>query len=244
MQKNKTLLAFLDDVYEDLELWYPKLRLEEAGYRAEMRRAGNQDLHRQARLSRHAGFAAEGRERDDFCGLLVPGGFMPDKLRRDPKVLSLTREFYEEDKLVAFICHGGWIPISAKILKGKRVTGSLGIKDDLENAGGLWVNEPVVEDGNLISSRTPRDLAPFGTRWCRFLDAKRAMNDLGKFLVLVGLLIAAIGALLWSGWAKAGLAGCPATSIIPRAISVFIFPIVTCLVISVVLTVLMWLFRK
>ena len=87
---------------------------------------------------------------------------MPDKLRRDAKVLSLTREFFEQGKLVAFICHGGWIPISAKILKGRRVTGSRGIKDDLENAGAIWVDEPVVVDGNLISSRTPRDLAAFG----------------------------------------------------------------------------------
>ncbi len=106
---------------------------------------------------------------EDFCGLLVPGGFMPDKLRRDAKVLSLTREFYESGKLVAFICHGGWIPVSAKILRGKRVTGSLGIKDDLENAGGIWVDEPVVVDGNLISSRTPRDLAPFGEAMVEFL---------------------------------------------------------------------------
>ncbi len=98
----------------------------------------------------------------DFCGLLIPGGFMPDKLRRDVKVLSLTREFFEEGKLVAFMCHGGWIPISAKILKGRKVTGSRGIKDDLENAGGIWVDEAVVRDCNLISSRTPLDLAAFG----------------------------------------------------------------------------------
>ena len=110
----------------------------------------------------------------DFCGLLVPGGFMPDKLRRDAKVLSLTREFFEAGKLVAFICHGGWIPISAKILRGKRVTGSLGIKDDLENAGAIWVNEPVVVDGNLISSRTPRDLAPFAKAMVDFLEAGSA----------------------------------------------------------------------
>ena len=95
---------------------------------------------------------------------------MPDKLRRDPKVLSLTREFFERGQLVAFICHGGWIPISAKILKGRKVTGSLGIKDDLENAGGIWVNEPVVMDVNLISSRTPRDLAPFAAAMVKFLD--------------------------------------------------------------------------
>jgi protease I len=105
----------------------------------------------------------------DFCGLLIPGGFMPDKLRRDAKVLSLTREFFEHGKLVAFICHGGWIPISAKILKGRKATGSLGIKDDLENAGAIWVDAPVVRDGNLISSRTPLDLAAFGKAMVDFL---------------------------------------------------------------------------
>jgi protease I len=105
----------------------------------------------------------------DFIGLLIPGGFMPDKLRRDAKVLLLTREFFEQGKLVAFICHGGWIPISARILKGKRATGSLGIKDDLENAGAHWADEPVVVDGNLISSRTPRDLAPFAKAMVEFL---------------------------------------------------------------------------
>jgi protease I len=105
----------------------------------------------------------------DFCGLLIPGGFMPDKLRRDPEVLALTRSFFKEGKLVAFICHGGWIPISAKLLKGKRVTGSRGIKDDLENAGATFVDEPVVVDKNLISSRTPRDLAPFAKAMLDFL---------------------------------------------------------------------------
>src|SRR4029450_10230766 len=105
----------------------------------------------------------------DFLGLLIPGGFMPDKLRRDAKVLSLTREFFEQGKLVAFICHGGWIPISARILKGKRATGSRGIKDALENAGAIWIDEPVVVDGNLVSSRTPRDLAPFAKAMVDFL---------------------------------------------------------------------------
>src|ERR1700749_2164182 len=166
----KTLLTFVDDIYEDLELWYPKLRLEEAGY--QMRVAGPE----LKTYSGKHGYPAlsdaliSQMNSNDFCGLLVPGGFMPDKLRRDPKVLSLTREFFEQGKLVAFICHGGWIPISAKILKGKRVTGSRGIKDDLENAGGIWVDEPVVIDGNLISSRTPRDLAPFGKAMVDYLN--------------------------------------------------------------------------
>src|SRR5690606_13724633 len=98
-----------------------------------------------------------------------PGGFMPDKLRSVPEVLHLTREFHAQGKLVAFICHGGWIPISAKILSGRRVTGSLGIKDDLENAGALWVDEPVVIDGNLISSRSPKDLPAFAKAMVEFL---------------------------------------------------------------------------
>ncbi len=163
------ILTFLDDIYEDLELWYPKLRLEEAGWTTlaaapELRRySGKHGYPAKADL-----LLSEARSAD-FTGLLIPGGFMPDKLRRDPKVLSLTREFHSAGKLVAFICHGGWIPISAKILNGRRATGSLGIKDDLENAGAIWVDAPVVVDGNLISSRTPKDLAPFGKAMVDFL---------------------------------------------------------------------------
>jgi protease I len=171
MEKTKTVLAFLDDIYEDLELWYPKLRLEAAGYTVKCAAPEIKTYAGKHGYPAASDLLLKDALSKDFCGLLVPGGFMPDKLRRDAKVLSLTREFYEAGKLVAFICHGGWIPISAKILKGKRVTGSLGIKDDLENAGGLWVNEPVVVDGNLISSRTPRDLAPFGETMVKFLEA-------------------------------------------------------------------------
>ena len=171
MQKNKTVLAFLDDVYEDLELWYPKLRLEEAGYALKCAAPEIKTYVGKHGYPAASDLLLKDARSEDFCGLLVPGGFMPDKLRRDAKVLSLTREFFEQGKLVAFICHGGWIPISAKILKGKRVTGSLGIKDDLENAGGIWVNEPVVVDGNLISSRTPKDCAPFAAAMVKFLDA-------------------------------------------------------------------------
>jgi protease I len=169
--QNKTLLAFLDDVYEDLELWYPKLRLEAAGYGLKCAAPEIRTYAGKHGYPAAADLPLQEADSHDFCGLLVPGGFMPDKLRRNAKVLALTREFFQQGKLVAFICHGGWIPISAKILQGRRVTGSLGIKDDLENAGGLWVNEPVVVDGNLISSRTPRDLAPFGEAMVKFLDA-------------------------------------------------------------------------
>ena len=173
----KTLLTFVEDLYEDLELWYPKLRLEEAGYNM---RAVGPELKTYA--GKHGypakadGLLSETRSAD-FCGLLIAGGFMPDKLRRDPKVLSLTREFFEQGKLVAFICHGGWIPISAKILKGKRATGSVGIKDDLENAGAIWVDAPLVVDGNLISSRTPRDLPRFAHGMVQFLNQIQAQTQ-------------------------------------------------------------------
>jgi len=92
---------------------------------------------------------------------VIPGGFMPDKLRRDDKVKELVREFAESDKLVAAICHGGWIPISAGVYRGVKVTGSPGIKDDLINAGAIWKDAPVVIDRNFVSSRKPDDLPHF-----------------------------------------------------------------------------------
>lgn len=166
----KTLLSFVDDIYEDLELWYPKLRLEEAGHATRLAAPELRTFTGKHGYPAKADLLLRDAHSNDFCGLLIPGGFMPDKLRRDEKVLSLTREFFQQGKLVAFICHGGWIPISAKILRGKRATGSRGIKDDLENAGAIWVDAPVVIDGNLISSRTPLDLAPFGQAMVEFLN--------------------------------------------------------------------------
>jgi protease I len=158
----KRVLMFVDDIYEDLELWYPKLRLIEAG--AEVTIAGPKAGQKYA--GKHSypcvsdATIAEMRE-SDFDGLVVPGGFMPDKLRRDPKVLQLTRDFAEAKKLVAVICHGGWIPISAGVYRGVRVTGSPGIKDDLVNAGAVWEDNALVVDRNFVSSRKPDDLPEF-----------------------------------------------------------------------------------
>ncbi|MCI0683272.1 MAG: type 1 glutamine amidotransferase [Gemmataceae bacterium] len=166
---NKQLLAFVGDIYEDLELWYPKLRLEAAGCRMTLAGEEIRTFAGKHGYPAPADALVTQVQSQDFAGLLVPGGFMPDKLRRNAHVLRLTRDFFEQGKLVAFICHGGWIPISAKILKGKRATGSLGIKDDLENAGAIWVDEPVVIDGNLISSRTPKDLPALGEAMVEFL---------------------------------------------------------------------------
>ena len=156
------VLMFVDDVYEDLELWYPKLRLQEAG--AHVTVAGPQGEH--VYKGKHgypcrSDAAIELMEADDFQGLVIPGGFMPDKLRRDEKVKQLTREFAKSEKLVAAICHGGWIPISAGVYRGVRVTGSPGIKDDLVNAGAVWQDAAVVVDRHFVSSRKPNDLPEF-----------------------------------------------------------------------------------
>ncbi len=158
----KRILMFVGDIYEDLELWYPKLRMLEAGARVVV--AGQEAKHRY--VGKHGypcvsdAAIAELRV-NEFDGLVVPGGFMPDKLRRDPAVLEMVREFNTAGKLIAAICHGGWIPISAGIYRNVRVTGSLGIKDDLVNAGAIWEDKPVVVDRYFVSSRNPEDLPDF-----------------------------------------------------------------------------------
>lgn len=158
----KRILIFVGEIYEDLELWYPKLRLIEAG--AEVVVAGPEAHKTYAGKNGYpcvSDAAIADMNEADFDGLILPGGFMPDKLRRDPKVKSLTREFAEAGKLVAAICHGGWMAISAGVYKGVRVTGSPGIMDDLINAGALWEDTPVVVDRNFVSSRKPDDLPDF-----------------------------------------------------------------------------------
>lgn len=158
----KRVLVFVGDIYEDLELWYPKLRLIEAG--ADVVVAGPEAHKKYAGKNGYpcvSDAAINDMRSEDFDGVVCPGGFMPDKLRRDPKVLSLIREFAAAGKLVAAICHGGWMPISAKVYRDVRVTGSPGIKDDLENAGAIWFDEPVVTDRHFVSSRKPEDLPDF-----------------------------------------------------------------------------------
>ncbi len=158
----KRILILVGDDYEDLELWYPKLRLIEAG--AQVTVAGQQAdklYHGKNGYPCKADAGINGLNSADFHGLVCPGGWMPDKLRRDPKVLSLTREFAAAGKLVAAICHGGWIPISANVYRGVKVTGSPGIKDDLINAGGLFADTAVVVDRHFVSSRKPDDLPDF-----------------------------------------------------------------------------------
>ena len=172
--EGKRILAFVDHDYEDLELWYPKLRLEEAGMRVTV--AGPKA--RTTYNGKH-GYPCESdaaiadMKEPDFAGLVIPGGFAPDKLRRDPNVLALTRAFDASGKMIAFICHAGWIPISAKILKGVRATSTPGIRDDMENAGVEWVDAPAVADRHFITARRPPDLPDFLKAMLAFLEAAK-----------------------------------------------------------------------
>lgn len=159
---DRRVLILVGDIYEDLELWYPKLRLIEAG--AEVVVAGPEAGAHYAGKHGYpcvSDAAIRDMREGDFDGLVVPGGFMPDKLRRDPAVLDLVRAFDAAGKAIASVCHGGWIPISAGVYRGVRVTGSPGIKDDLINAGAHYEDAAVVVDRHHVSSRRPDDLPDF-----------------------------------------------------------------------------------
>jgi protease I len=170
----KKIIAIVDDAYEDLELWYPRVRMEEEGWKVVVAGPEKGRIY----TGKHgypcrtdAAFPELGA--GDFDALLVPGGFAPDKMRRDARVLALTRDMNAAGKLIAFICHAGWVLISAGILKGKRATSTVGIRDDMQNAGAVWVDEPLVVDGNLVSSRTPADLAMFARGMVDWLGRQR-----------------------------------------------------------------------
>lgn len=158
----KRVLTFVGDIYEDLELWYPKLRLIEEG--AEVIVAGELANHVYSGKNGYpctSDAAISQMNEPDFDAILLPGGFMPDRLRRLESVKKLIQDFAKSGKCIAAICHGGWLAISAGVYRGVETTGSLGIKDDLENAGAFWVDAPVVVDRNFVSSRKPDDLPWF-----------------------------------------------------------------------------------
>jgi protease I len=159
--QGKTILFFAGPLYEDLELWYPKIRLEEEEASTVVAGTGEKTYQGKRGYPLTVDTSVEEIEAAEFDALVIPGGYAPDIMRRSPKLLQLTREIYQAGKPVAFICHAGWVPISAGIVKGKRGTSVGAIKDDLVNAGMLWEDSAVVVDGNLISSRTPADLPQF-----------------------------------------------------------------------------------
>ncbi|MFN6140196.1 MAG: type 1 glutamine amidotransferase domain-containing protein [Planctomycetota bacterium] len=170
----KRVLTFVGDIYEDLELWYPKLRLIEEG--AQVVVAGEEANRVYAGKNGYpctSDVAISDMHESQFDAVLLPGGFMPDRLRRLESVKKLIRGFAHSKKCVAAICHGGWLAISAGVYRGVKTTGSLGIKDDLENAGAIWVDAPVVVDRHFVSSRKPDDLPWFAKAMVDVIAAQR-----------------------------------------------------------------------
>lgn len=160
----KRIALLAEDNYQELELWYPLLRFREAGAQVTVVGQAKGKIHR-SKLGYEvtADIAASEASAQDFDAVVIPGGYAPDIMRRNPAMVGLVRDAYRLDKVVAAICHAGWMLASADIVRGKRLTSYYSIKDDMVNAGAKWVDEPVVHDGNLITSRTPQDL-PF---FCR-----------------------------------------------------------------------------
>lgn len=151
------------DLFEDLEFWSVAMRVREAGFQVLVigTKAGVTYTSKSGGLTTTSEAASSELTADDLRALLVPGGFAPDKMRRDKDMLRLVRDMDSAGKVLGFICHAGWVAASAKIIGQRKVTGSLGIKDDLENAGGIWLDEPAFRDGNRVWGRVVDDIPAY-----------------------------------------------------------------------------------
>jgi deglycase len=162
--------VLIEDLYQVLEVWYPYLRLREEGIETVLIGSGTKKEYKSKE-----GYPAleELSLRDakisELDGVIIPGGYAPDILRRHAEVNTFVRNMHEKGKLVAAICHAGWVLISAGIVKGKKATSFFAIKDDMINAGAVFIDKEVVVDGNLITSRTPDDLPAFCTQIIKYL---------------------------------------------------------------------------
>ena len=158
----KQAIILVENIYEDMEFWYPYYRLQEEGYKVTVVAPEKGTTY----TSKHGypviSDATPGEVNiDDISIIVVPGGYAPDKLRRYPEILELLQKAQQKGKTIGTICHAVWLPISAGITRGKKMTCVSAIKDDLINSGAEYVDEALVIDGNIVSSRTPDDLPVF-----------------------------------------------------------------------------------
>ena len=160
--QGKRICVFVEEEFEDLEYWVTVMRLQEEGAKVVTVGTGSKDKYTgKGGLSAKPDITADNVSASEFDAVVVPGGWCPDKLRRYEAVLKIVREADQSKKILGIICHGGLVPISAGILKGRRATGSKGIKDDLVNAGATWVDEPAFRDGNMVWGRVVADIPDF-----------------------------------------------------------------------------------
>lgn len=167
----KRVAVLAEQQYEDLELWYPVLRFREEGAEVDIVGAGKDSYPSKHGYPAKTTTSIDKVRASDFAAVIIPGGYAPDHMRRHPAMVQLVKDAFQEGKIVAAICHGGWLLASAGILRGRKVTGFFAIRDDLVNAGGEYLDQEVVRDGNLITSRVPNDLPAF----CRTIIA--ALQD-------------------------------------------------------------------
>jgi protease I len=160
--KGKRVAVLVEQQYQEMEVWYPVYRLREAGCQVtlvgpEAATSYPSKLGYPAKSDK----AAKDVKASDFDGIVLPGGFAPDFIRRNEPMLKLVRDMAEQGKVLAAICHGPWVLCSTTALRGKKATCFMAIKDDVINAGAKYVDEEVVVDGNVITSRKPDDLPAF-----------------------------------------------------------------------------------
>jgi protease I len=158
----KTIAILVEDLYQVLEVWYPILRLKEDGIKVRVIGTGSKKAYGSKEgYPVNVDASIDEVNPADFDGVIIPGGFAPDILRRYEGVVRFVKRLHEDGKIVAAICHGGWLLVSADIIRGRRATCFFAIKDDLKAAGAEYVDEEVVVDGNIITSRKPEDLTAF-----------------------------------------------------------------------------------
>ena len=159
--QGKTIATLVAEGVEDLEYYVPLMRLQEEGANVLTAALDLKPIHGKNGLEIKPDTKIESLHANDLFALILPGGWAPDKLRRYSAVKDLVQDMDSQGKTIGIICHGGWIPISAGIMKGRRATGSVGIKDDILNAGGTWVDEPAFREGNLVWGRVVADIPDF-----------------------------------------------------------------------------------
>ncbi len=167
--------VLVEDHYQVLEVWYPYLRLREEGIETVFVGTGTKKSYGSKEgypAPEELSVADAGP--GEFDAVIIPGGWAPDLLRRHDRVNAFVREMFERGRLVASICHGGWVLVSAGILEGKKATAFYAIKDDMVNAGASFVDEEAVVDGNLVTSRTPYDLPAFCAEILKILKNKKS----------------------------------------------------------------------
>lgn len=169
--RGKRIAILTEDNYDEQEFIYTNLRMREAGAEVTIvAPKGGQEYRSKVGLTNRSDRAASAVQAGDFDAVIVPGGYAPDRMRRDPAMVRLVREASEQGKIVAAICHAGWLLVTADILRGRTVTGFFSLEPELRGAGAEYVDREVVRDGNLITSRTPADLGAF----CRAIIAALA----------------------------------------------------------------------